>query len=56
MIVRNAEIRFSDLLIFEHWRLASRPALLIGMDVLGQLDTLVIDYALGELQLRIPRS
>jgi hypothetical protein len=26
--------------------------LLIGMDVLGTLDTLVIDYARSELQLR----
>lgn len=52
MIVRNAEIRFADLHIFDHWRLMSQPALLIGMDVLGTLDTLVIDYALGQLQLR----
>jgi len=52
LIVRNAEIMFSDLYIFDHWQLASRPALLIGMDVLGVLDTLVIDYALDELQIR----
>jgi hypothetical protein len=52
LIVRNAEIMFSDLYIFEHWRLASRPALLIGMDVLGVLDTLVIDYARDELQIK----
>ncbi len=51
MIVRNALVRFSDLHIFEHWKLTSQPALLIGMDVLGKLDTLVIDYSLGELQL-----
>ena len=56
MIVRNAEIRFSDLHIFDHWRLGSQPALLIGMDVLGRLDTLVIDYARSELQLRVTRS
>jgi predicted aspartyl protease len=55
MIVRNAEVRFSDLYIFDHWRLTSQPALLIGMDVLGQLDTLVIDYARGELQLKTRR-
>ena len=55
MMVRNAEIRFSDLHIFDHWRLSSQPALLIGMDVIGTLDTLVIDYALGELQLRTRR-
>ena len=55
LIVRNAPILFSDLYIFEHWKLESRPALLIGMDVLGILDTLVIDYRLGELQLRTRR-
>jgi predicted aspartyl protease len=52
MIVRNAEIRFGDLHIFDHWKLVSQPALLLGMDVLGTLDTLVIDYTLGELQLK----
>jgi predicted aspartyl protease len=52
MIVRNAPVRFADLHIFDHWKLTSQPALLIGMDVLGTLDTLVIDYARSELQLR----
>jgi len=52
LLVRNAEIMFSDLYIFDHWRLASRPALVIGMDVLGVLDTLVIDYARDELQIK----
>jgi len=52
MIVRNAPVRFTDLHIFDHWKLTSQPALLIGMDVLGKLDTLVIDYARRELQLR----
>jgi predicted aspartyl protease len=55
MIVRNAEVMFSDLHIFEYWALTSRPALIIGMDVLGTLDTLVIDYRRDELQLRLRR-
>jgi len=55
LIVRNAEIMFSDLHIFEYWQLTSRPALIIGMDVLGTLDTLVIDYRRNELQLRLRR-
>jgi hypothetical protein len=53
--VRNASILFSDLYIFEHWKLESQPALLIGMDVLGVLDTLVIDYRRRELQIRTRR-
>lgn len=55
LIVRNARILFSDLYIFEHWKLESQPAVLIGMDVLGILDTLVIDYRLGQLQIRTRR-
>jgi predicted aspartyl protease len=50
--VRNARINFVDLPIFERWRLSDEPALLIGMDVLGVLDTLVIDYHRRELQIR----
>jgi hypothetical protein len=55
LIVRNTEVMFSDPYIFEHWRLTSRPALIIGMDVPGTLDTLVIDYRRKELRLRLRR-
>jgi predicted aspartyl protease len=55
LIVRNAEIMFSDLHILNHWRLNSKPALIIGMDVLGSLDTLVIDYRRNELQVKTRR-
>ena len=55
LIVKNAEIMFSDLHIFEHWQLLSKPALIIGMDVLGALDTLVIDYRRDELQIKARR-
>ena len=52
LLVQHAEIMFTDLQIFEHWRLTEEPALLIGMDVLGVVDALVIDYRRGELQFR----
>lgn len=53
VIVHNAPILFSDLDIFRHWNLDGAPALLIGMDVLGALDTLIIDYKRRELQVRV---
>jgi hypothetical protein len=31
------------------------PAMLIGMDVIGTLDTLIIDYKMRELQMRTRR-
>jgi predicted aspartyl protease len=55
LLVRNANILFSDLYIFDHWGLASKPALLIGMDVIGVLDALIIDYRRNELHVRTGR-
>ena len=55
MIVSNPLIKFTDLYIFDHWKLIDRPAVLLGMDILGLLDTLIIDYRLSELQLRTRR-
>lgn len=55
LIVRNAEIMFSDLRIMDRWQLNSRPALIIGMDVLGSLDTLIVDYRRDELQIKTRR-
>jgi len=52
LLVQNAEIMFSDLQIFEYWQLTEQPALLIGMDVLGVVDALVIDYRRSELHFR----
>ena len=45
-------VTFADLYIFKQWKLTREPAILIGMDALGVLDTLIIDYREHELQLR----
>ena len=53
--VRNMPVTFGDVFIFEQLEMIDEPAILIGMDVIGMLDTLVIDYKLRELHLR-PRN
>jgi hypothetical protein len=50
--IRGLRVTFGDMFIFEHWKMIREPAMLIGMDVLGSLDVLVIDYKLRELQIR----
>jgi predicted aspartyl protease len=50
--VRNVEISFGELPIFEHWQLNGEPALLLGMDVIDRLETFEIDYQQRKLQLR----
>jgi hypothetical protein len=49
-------VTFADLYIFRQWKLTAEPAILIGMDALGVLDTLIIDYREHELQMRTQNS
>jgi predicted aspartyl protease len=55
LIVQNAHITFGDMHIFSHWDASEEPTILIGMDVIGLVDTLVIDYLRQELHIK-PRA
>lgn len=54
--IRDAHVTFGDMHIFERWGMADVPAVLIGMDILGLLDTLVIDYQRMELHIKRKRD
>jgi len=49
-------ITYGDMYIFERWQLMNEPTLVLGMDVLGTVDVLIIDYRLRELQVRLRKS
>jgi predicted aspartyl protease len=50
--IRNMRVIFGDMFIFEKWNMERDPAILVGMDVIGSLDKLVIDYKMHELHIR----
>ena len=50
--IRPATLTYVDAHIFSVWKLTDEPALLVGMDALGMLDTLVIDFRRRDLQMR----
>ncbi len=50
--LHSPRLLFGDVHIFEHWHLDKEPALIIGMDVLGLFDTLVIEYRRNELHVK----
>jgi predicted aspartyl protease len=52
LTIRDAHITFGDMYIFDLWKMNDQPAILIGMDILGLLDTLVIDYRRMELHIK----
>jgi Aspartyl protease len=51
--IRYHDITFGDMRIFEHWHMTHEPTMLVGMDALGLLDMLIIDYRRHELQIRM---
>ena len=51
--INSAHMTFLDLHIFKYWQYIDEPAVLIGMDVIGLLDRLIIDYRREELQLKV---
>ena len=49
-------VTFGDAYIFDYWKLGDVPAIMLGMDVLGTVDKLVIDYRRREVQLRLRKQ
>ncbi len=56
IVIRGAHITTGNLQIFDLWNMTDKPAILIGMDALGMLDELVIDYRRRELQILVHRD
>ena len=51
--ISGVHLTFGDMYLFEHWKLTDTPVMLLGMDVLGLMDVLIIDYRMHELQIRL---
>jgi aspartyl protease len=51
MTLTNLDVIFADFHVFKLWGLDQEPALLIGMDMLGVLERLVIDYRRNEVSM-----
>jgi predicted aspartyl protease len=50
--IRGMRVTFGDIHIFDAWDLTREPAMLVGMDIIGLLDELIIDYKRRELYLK----
>lgn len=55
MHMAQVNVAFGDMHVFDIWGLTEEPALLVGMDVLGVLEMIVIDYRRREVRFK-PRS
>ena len=53
--VNDLKVTFGDFDVFKLWNLEHEPAIVIGMDVLGTVDAIMVDYRRGELRV-LPRG
>ncbi len=51
-VFRHVVVAFGNFHIFDVWGLSDEPALIIGMDVLGAMEALSIDFRLAEIHVR----
>lgn len=56
LTINGVHVIFGDMYLFEHWHLTDKPVLLLGMDLLGSFDVLIIDYRMQEMQVQLTRA
>lgn len=52
--VRNLPVIYADLHTFQRWGVQNEPAMLLGVDVLRQFETVWIDFIRREVRFRLP--
>ena len=53
LTLRDVSVTIGDMYIFQHWHMTNEPTILVGMDLLGLVDTMIIDYRTKMLQIRL---
>lgn len=56
LLIRRLTVVAADAPVFKLWGLDQTPAMLVGMDILSQLETLVVDYRRREVELQLLSS
>jgi len=55
LTISGVHVLFGDMYLFQHYHLTDKPVLLIGMDLLGSFDVLIIDYRMRQMMVRLSR-
>lgn len=56
LIIQRLTVVAADAPVFKLWGLENTPAMLVGMDILSQVETLVVDYRRREVELQLLSS
>jgi len=54
--IGNFSLVFGDFEVFRLWKVHEEPAIVLGMDVLGTLQALMVDFSRSEVRMLLPGS
>jgi predicted aspartyl protease len=52
----NAPVVYADMHVFEMWGLKTKPAVILGMDLLTQFDTVALDFGRSQVRFDIAQA
>jgi hypothetical protein len=53
LTIEGVHIVFGDMYLFQHWQMTDRPTLVLGMDLLGTFQVLILDYRTREMMIEL---
>jgi Aspartyl protease len=53
LTIEGVHIVFGDMYLFQHWRMTDRPTMVLGMDLLGTFEALILDYRTREMMIEL---
>jgi hypothetical protein len=53
LTIEGVHIVFGDMYLFQHWQMTERPTVVLGMDLLGTFQSLILDYRTREMMIEL---
>jgi hypothetical protein len=53
LTIQGVHIVFGDMYLFQHWQMTDRPTMVLGMDLLGTFQVLILDYRTREMMIEL---
>jgi hypothetical protein len=53
LTIQGVHILFGDMYLFQHWQMTNKPTMVLGMDLLGTFQVLILDYRTREMMIEL---
>ncbi|HXO65467.1 MAG TPA: retroviral-like aspartic protease family protein [Steroidobacteraceae bacterium] len=53
LTIEGVRILFGDMYLFQHWQMTNKPTMVLGMDLLGTFQALILDYRTREMMIEL---